>query len=89
MMNQVFLFLLACLLWASPLFAVEKISTLTDGSVVFRCEYKGKDYKVRVKYMGNGVYRVLRSDQGTVAFSGETKAVNYGEAAAVGCGKPQ
>ena len=77
------------LLWATPLFAVEYITALADGSRVYRCEYKGKYYKVRVTYRGDDNYTVLRSDLGVVPFSGETKAEGFTQAAVKGCGKPQ
>ena len=87
-MNRFILILCALLLWATPLFAIQEIATLADGSRVFRCEYKGKYYKVRVTYKGGDNYVVLRSDIGVVSFSGETKAAGFTQAAVIGCGKP-
>ena len=77
------------LTFSLPLQAVELLSTLVDGTKVFRCEYLGDQYKVSVKFRGNGVYTVLRFGQGTTGASGDFNAPNAAAAAAKGCGTPK
>jgi len=88
-MKKFFVLMFAGLMFASPLFAVEYLNTLPDGSQIYRCESRGDDYKVRVKYRGRGRYTVLRFGSGTMGRTGEFTAKNHAHAATFTCNPPR
>jgi len=73
--------------WTAPANAIQKLSKQSDGSFVFRCEYKGSAYKVQVKDLGKGEYMVVSKGRGTTGFTGRVQAPNSEEAARHGCGE--
>ena len=73
--------------FSAPALAIQKLSKQNDGSLLFRCEYKGSAYKVQVKDLGKGQYMVLRKGRGTTGFSGKVSAANPESAARFGCGE--
>lgn len=67
-------------------YAVEQIATHVDKSRLFKCEMHGAVFKVHVKMIENGRYRVLVIGKGTSGNSGIMYASNFFEAARWGCG---
>jgi hypothetical protein len=67
-------------------YSVEQIGANVDKSRLFKCEMHGAVFKVHVKMIANGRYRVVVIGKGTSGNSGLMYASNYFEAARWGCG---
>jgi len=84
-MSHLFLTIMLIFIFTTS-YAVEHIVTYPDKSQLFRCEMHGAVFKVHVKMVEIGRYRVVVIGKGTSGNSGLMNAGNYVAAARWGCG---
>ncbi|MBT4290307.1 MAG: hypothetical protein HOD92_23525 [Deltaproteobacteria bacterium] len=85
LISHLFLIITLILIFTNS-YAVEHIVTYPDKSQLFRCEMHGSVFKVHVKMIEIGRYRVVVIGKGTSGNSGLLNTGNYVAAARWGCG---
>lgn len=77
--------IVASVVTATTLFAVEFVAKTQDGTSMFTCERSGTVGKIRVKARGNGKYYVVSRKPGTSGFTGIIYSDSEGGAAQEAC----